>query len=119
VQYYRYAKTEIWNLERQRKLSDLSRERFEFRKLRLEREKQERAMRHKQKRMDIDGESSDAEQKKAQIQAAMERARAKRESSGVAPKNVDNLTEQQKQLIAEADARRAAKKQVPPTEQAS
>src|SRR5690606_29302771 len=38
VQYYRYAKTEIRNAERERQKSNVARERFEFRKERLERE---------------------------------------------------------------------------------
>jgi len=105
VQYYRYAKNTIWQQDREKKLADVSRERHEFHKLRLEREKQERAERHKKKRQAV---SSDTVQddKKAAIQAAMERARTKREQSDTAPKNIDQLTEQQQKLIAEVDQRR-------------
>lgn len=110
VQYYRYAKTEIWNKDRERMLADVSRQRHEFHQQRLEREKQERAARHKQKRAAI-STPSDEDNKKALIQAAMERARAKREAEAVAPKNVEDLTEEQQQMIAEVDARRAGKHQ--------
>ena len=42
VQYYRFAKTEIWAEEREKRKADAARERFEARKLRLEREEAER-----------------------------------------------------------------------------
>jgi electron transport complex protein RnfC len=108
VQYYRFAKTEIWNQEREKRFSDHSRDRHEFHKFRLQREKQEREARHRQKRAEITGQS-DEDSKQAAIQAALDRARKKREQSGVTPRNTDNLTPEQQQLIAEADARRAKK----------
>jgi electron transport complex protein RnfC len=75
--------------------------------LRIEREKRERAERHKQKRAALTPKGDkDTDAKKAAIQAAMERAKAKREANPVQPKNVTNLTEEQLQQIAEADARR-------------
>jgi len=49
VQHYRYAKAEILSLEKEKQKSDLARKRHEFRLCRLEREKEERAARHKQK----------------------------------------------------------------------
>jgi electron transport complex protein RnfC len=60
------------------------------------------------KRMEVSGQS-DEDKKKAAIKAAMERARQKREQSGVEPKNIDNLTPEQQQMIAEVDARRSKK----------
>ena len=108
VQYYRYAKTTIWQKEREKVFSDVSRQRHEFHKFRLEREKKEREERHKQKRKAVES-SSDEAKKKAAIQAAMDRARAKRKESHINPKNVENLTEQQKQLIEEVEARRKKK----------
>jgi len=105
VQYYRYAKNTIWQQDREKKLADVSRERHEFHQLRLEREKSERAERHKKKRQAVSGNTVQ-DDKKATIEAAMERARQKRELSDAAPKNVDQLTEQQKKLIAEVDQRR-------------
>jgi Na+-translocating ferredoxin:NAD+ oxidoreductase subunit C len=105
VQYYRFAKTEIWAQEREKRAADRARERHEFRVFRLEREKEERAARHKAKAKAVTKEG-DEDAKKAAIQAAMERARAKREAS--APKNTDNLTEAQQRQIAEAEERRKA-----------
>jgi len=107
VQYYRFAKTEIWAQEREREKADLARERHAFRTARLEREKAERQARLKAKKAAVTkkaGAGGD-DDKKAAIQAAMERAKAKRASAQ--PKNVENLTEAQRQKIAEEDAHRA------------
>jgi len=105
VQYYRFAKTEIWAQERERKKSDLARQRHEFRVHRQEREKAEREARLKQKKAAVQGGAGD--DKKAAIQAAMERAKAKRAEAQ--PKNVDDLTPEQKEKLAAAKARREAK----------
>ncbi len=81
VHYYRRAKTEIWKLERDKRKADLARERHQFRLQRLEREEQEKAARHAQKKA---GAAEQADQtpstdpKQAAIQAALERARAKK-----------------------------------------
>ncbi|NOX76088.1 MAG: electron transport complex subunit RsxC [Gammaproteobacteria bacterium] len=113
VHYFRYAKTEIWALEQEKKQANIARERHDFREFRQEREKREKQERHKRKRAALkkDTGGSDADKtldaKKAAIEAAMARVRAKREADTVAPKNMDNLTEQQQQLVNEADARRA------------
>ena len=112
VNFFRYAKTEIWAQDREHKQADIARERHQFRELRLEREKQERAERHKQKLAEVkatSGEGGEEVTKKAAIQAAMERVRAKRAQEPTAPRNIDNLTEHQKRLIAEADQRRTGK----------
>ena len=105
VQYYRFAKTEIWSQEREKKAADKARERHEFRVFRQAREKEERAARHKAKAKAVKKESGD-DAKKAAIQAAMERAKAKREAAGTEPKNTENLTEAQQKQIAEAEERR-------------
>jgi electron transport complex protein RnfC len=82
VQYFRFAKTEIWNLEREKKKSELARNRHEFRQFRLEREKEEKAARHKAKaaaiKTNVAASGEDDEKKKA-IQAAMERVKAKKQ----------------------------------------
>lgn len=108
VQYYRFAKTEIWAQEREKRAADKARERHEFRIFRKEREKQEKAAKHKAKAKAVK-KGSAAEDKKAAIQAAMERAKAKRDTAEAAPKNTENLTEAQKRQIEEAEARRADK----------
>jgi electron transport complex protein RnfC len=113
VGYYRYAKSEIWAREKEKKAADLARERHEFRLFRLDREKQERAAKHAAKFQDkkddlaAAGTSLEAEaaKKKALIEAALARARAKKE--GVMPKNTENLTDEQRREIAEIEARRA------------
>jgi len=106
VHYFRYAKTEIWAQELEKKKSDIARDRHLFRESRIEREKRERAERHKKKRAVLKKDDNGQDAKKAAIQAAVERAKAKREASSAAPKNIDNLTPDQQQKIAEADARR-------------
>ncbi len=105
VQFYRYAKTEIWSQERDKQAADRARERHEFRGFRKEREKAEKAAKHKARAKVVKKDSGD-EAKKAAIQAAMDRAKAKREQS--APKNTDNLTADQQKQIDEVEARRAA-----------
>ncbi|MCW8918614.1 MAG: electron transport complex subunit RsxC [Gammaproteobacteria bacterium] len=106
VQFYRYAKTEIWSQERERQAADLARERHAFREFRKEREKAEKAARHKAKAQAVQQDGNE-ETKKAAIQAAMERAKAKRENAEVAPKNTDNLTPEQQRKVDEIEARRA------------
>ena len=109
VQYYRFAKTEIWAQEREKKAADRARERHEFRLFRQEREKEERAARHKAKAKAVKkGGNEDA--KKAAIQAAMDRAKAKREAAGNEPQNTENLTDAQQRQIAEAEERRKTMK---------
>jgi hypothetical protein len=53
--------------------------------------------------------AAEAAKKKA-IQEAIERSKQKKAALGVAPKNTDNLSEDQLRQIAEADQRRAQKK---------
>jgi electron transport complex protein RnfC len=112
VQYYRYAKSEIIALDRAKQAADIARERNEFRLLRIEREKQERAQRHAQKTA---GVTSDAavkteeekkadEVKKAAIAAAVERATLQK--AEVAPRNTD-VSPQVAEEIAGIEASRA------------
>ncbi len=108
VQYFRFAKTEIWAQEREKQAAELARRRHEFRTERIEREKAERAARLAQKKAMVAKSDSAEDKKKAAIKAAMERAKAKK--SATEPKNTENLTEAQQRQIAEADARRAEKK---------
>jgi electron transport complex protein RnfC len=108
VQYYRHAKTEIWSLEKQKKASDIARQRHEAHLARLERIKQERAQRQARKKQAL---SKDAgkDAKKAAIEAALERVKQKKQEAGVTPKNMDNLTPVQQELIDAADKRRQGK----------
>ncbi len=115
VQYYRFAKTEIYAQEQEKKSSDIARQRHEFRQYRMERKKAENEERKRQKRellKKVNGEKDNAEDaKKAAIEAAMSRVKAKREAQSITPENTDNLTEQQKKSITEIDLRRKKAKE--------
>jgi electron transport complex protein RnfC len=120
VQYFRYAKTESWAKERDRRDAERAKQRHEFRLARLERLEAERKARLRQKKEALDkktGTKTDAiDSKKAAIQAAMQRAAAKKAQQQVQPKNTLDLTSGQQAQIAEVDKRRAAKTK--PTTQA-
>ncbi len=77
VNFYRFAKTHIWAQEREKQQADLARERHEFRLFRQQREKEEKAARHKAK-ADAVAKGGGEDSKKAAIKAAMERAKAKK-----------------------------------------
>ena len=111
VQYYRFAKTEIWGQEREREKADIARHRHEFRLERLQREKQELQQRRARARKALNKpKAGDADSKKAEIAAALERVKAKKARDPVAAKNIDNLTKEQQAKIAEVDKRRASDK---------
>ena len=85
VQYFRFAKTEIWHQETEKRKADHARVRHDFRSERLEREKREREeslrkkkelLAHKAAAETTDGGAEDP--KKAAIAAAMERVKAKK-----------------------------------------
>ncbi|MEO1766077.1 electron transport complex subunit RsxC [Thiobacter aerophilum] len=109
VDYYRFAKSEIWAREREKKAADRARERHEFRLQRLEREKKERAEKLAQKAVASKDTAAmpnpDAQAKRAAIQAAIERARAKQ--AGIEPRNVSQLPPDKLKEIQEIEARRA------------
>jgi electron transport complex protein RnfC len=117
VQFYRFAKGEISAQEKERKASDHARERHEFREFRQEREKQEKAAKHAAKAAEAaakagggeGGDDAAAAAKKAAIQAAIERAKAKK--AAVAPQNMDDLPPAAQAKMDEIDARRAEAKQ--------
>ncbi|MEB4589381.1 electron transport complex subunit RsxC [Candidatus Thiothrix sp. Deng01] len=76
VDYYRFAKSEIRALRESRAKADLARQRHEFqleRQERAKREKAEKLAKHKQQ-----AQTSTDDGKKAAIQAALERAQAKK-----------------------------------------
>ncbi|VAW74838.1 Electron transport complex protein RnfC [hydrothermal vent metagenome] len=112
VQYYRFAKTEIWDMEREREKSDLARRRHEARQARLEREKkalEERRARAR-KALDKKPKAGDASAKKAEIAAALARVKTRKtEQTDVSPRNTDNLTPEQRMKIDEVDRRRVNK----------
>ena len=94
MQYYRFAKTEIWNQERDRQKSDHARIRHDFRQQRLEREKKEREekmrkkkeMLEKKKQLEAEqGDSAAIDPKKAAIEAAMKRVQDKKAAQQPSP----------------------------------
>jgi len=110
VQYYRYAKSEIIAQDRAKEAADVARERNDFRLMRIEREKQERAQKHAQKTAGAKADSADSESKsdeakKAAIAAAVERAKAQK--AAVAPENMEDLSVEVQAEIAAIEARRA------------
>jgi electron transport complex protein RnfC len=106
VQYYRHAKTAIWAQEKQRRASDIARERHEARLARLERIKLERAAQLARKKQALTDEAAGDTARKAAIQAALDRVKQKKQSAGIQPRNTDNLTPEQQQQIAEVEQRR-------------
>lgn len=114
VQYYRFAKSEIIAQDRAKEAADIARERNEFRLMRIEREKQERAQKHAQKAAGAKAETgvdSTAEAaKKAAIAAAIERAKAQK--AEVTPQNTEAVSATVASEIAEIDARRAQQPQL-------
>ena len=109
VQYYRFAKTEIWDQEREQQKSDIARQRHEFRLDRLEREKKAlEARRAKAKKALNKPKVGNADAKKAEIAAALERVKAKKAGQAGVTRNVDNLSNEQQAKITEVDERRAA-----------
>ena len=133
VQYFRFAKSEIWQREQEQQAAEIARERHEFRMFRQEREKQEKAERLAQKdkaaqaakpavatplpvaappgadpddtlQMRVDADIARANMQ-LRIDAAA--ARAKEQAAAAQPKNTDALTPQQQAEIAEIEARRA------------
>jgi electron transport complex protein RnfC len=95
VQYYRYAKTSIWQQERERKHSDIARERHEAHQARLEKQKQEREEKLRKKREMLAKRAKDkpGDKKQDAIAEALARAQAKkaaRASQGEAAKKGEN-----------------------------
>ena len=115
VQYYRFAKSEIWEQEYNHKKSSTARERHESRIARLENQKHEREERLRNKREMLNikkgkTDESEIDSKKEAIAAALARVQKKKEVESIRPKNTDNLSPEQEQLIKEADRRRGTHK---------
>ncbi len=115
VDFFRFAKGEIWEREREKQSADQARVRHEFKAFRLEREKLEKAEKFAKAAEKNKATAStdnatpadpDAERKKAILQAALERAQKAKES--VTPQNTENLQPRVQKEIDEIEARRAA-----------
>ncbi|MDQ7015703.1 MAG: electron transport complex subunit RsxC [Gammaproteobacteria bacterium] len=81
VSFYRYAKTQIWNAERERQKADQARERHQFREQRIELAKQEKEAKMAKRRAALKakkaGDSSSSAKQDA-IKAALARVQAKK-----------------------------------------
>jgi len=110
VQYYRFAKTEVWAREEEKRKADIARQRHEFRDARLARIKAEKQAKLRQKKEALENKkAADVDPKKAAIEAAMKRAAEKKkklQEEGKIPANTENLTAVQQRQIDEADKRR-------------
>ncbi|MCW8922133.1 MAG: electron transport complex subunit RsxC [Gammaproteobacteria bacterium] len=111
VQYYRNAKSEIWQQAADRKKSDAARVRHEAREHRLELQKREREEKLRKKREMLNQKkgkpaTSEIDEKKAAIAEALARVKKKKEIQEITPKNTDNLNAAQERQIREADQRR-------------
>jgi Na+-translocating ferredoxin:NAD+ oxidoreductase subunit C len=120
VQYYRYAKTESWAREQEKRAAEHARARHEAREARLERmERERKAKLHTKKKAlasspaagkaGVSKGSGGEDPKKAVIEAARQRAAAKKAAlakQGVGPKNTQGLTPAQQRQVDAANARR-------------
>lgn len=112
VQYYRFAKTEIWAQEKERSKSDIARQRHESREERIATEKSAREEKLRLKKEMLakkkveEGKAEAVDPKKAAIEAALARVKAKKDASIEKPKNTDNLSDDQQKQIREANERR-------------
>lgn len=77
VQYYRFAKSEIWEQEKDRRKSDSARERFEFRERRITAEAEAKAARAAEKKRQLSAAKSGAASSGAPSAAAIALAKAK------------------------------------------
>lgn len=97
VQYYRFAKGDIWTQEREREKSDIARQRHEARKLRIEREKQQKEARRQQKKSALDAANAARKHGESEMQAARQQAESRRDAArkqaaahgGNAPRETD------------------------------
>lgn len=78
VDYYRYAKADIYAQREARDKANLARERHDFHQERLERAKREKAEKLAKHKEAAQNKTADTADKQAAIQAALERAKAKK-----------------------------------------
>jgi electron transport complex protein RnfC len=124
VQYYRYAKTESWAREQEKRTAEHARARHEARDARLERMEREREANLRRKKESLakkpaagtarttrNAAAGGPDPMKAAIEAAKKRAAAKKASlaaQGVMPRNTQGLSPAQQRQIDAAEARRRA-----------
>lgn len=94
VQYFRYAKAESWAKEREQRQADQARFRHEAKVARLQRQEEERKSKLRKRKEDLEsgpaaGTASADEAKKAAIEAAIQRAAAKKAALGAGAQTPD------------------------------
>ncbi len=109
VDYYRFAKNQLQQRERDKQAAELARQRHEFHTLRLEREKREKAERLGKRAaapapVAAPTDDPEAARNKAILEAAIERAKLAREATP--PRNTEGLTPEQQRQVDEIEARR-------------
>jgi len=93
VQYYRYAKGKVREQEHEHTQSEFARQRFEARQTRLEAEQQEKAARRAARAKTVAAKNTSTDDSKvAVIEAALQRAKAKKSAQHSAIK-IDNNTD--------------------------
>lgn len=101
VQYFRFAKMEIWAQERDKERSDIARQRHEARQMRLEREKAEKEAKRQQKKKELEKqknqkpEQKSEDEKKDLIAAALARVEAKKAQKKQESKNSESTEKQE------------------------
>lgn len=102
--------------QRKKQKADIARQRHEFRQYRLQRNKADEFERRRKKKTHLKNQATDDEQaKKAEINAALKRVKAKRANLKTPPQNIDNLTDTQKQAMASVETRRKKLRAIAPT----
>jgi electron transport complex protein RnfC len=80
VQYFRYAKGDIWVQEREKEKAQLARRRYDARQARVEREKAEREAKRQQKKAALDAATA-RERAQTEAQTARQRAEERRDAA--------------------------------------
>jgi electron transport complex protein RnfC len=120
VQYFRYAKTESWAQEQERRESEKAKQRHEFRIARLERLEAQRKAKLRKKKESLSQQTvktkrstppspQDKEAKQAAIEAAMKRAAEKKSQRSPSSGNTDSPTQNRPPHVDAADAKKSPK----------
>jgi len=88
VQYYRYGKSAVKEIQQKNAIAEKAKQRFDFREMRIKREKEERALKHKKaaeaRRKAALDKQNDTEGKQQAINDALARVKQKKEHRGTA-----------------------------------
>lgn len=110
VHYYRQEKAELRASDQEAHKAELAKARFEARQQRLEREKLEREQRQQQMREQRPASHDNPDDSRAAVQAALERAKARRQAAPVDDMTDTGATEPDNSAVMAERARRRAEK---------